>query len=203
MNKTEIVNFGFGELGVSYRVFDFDNEQSNQAKIARLYLQRSIDTIVEANKWTFLRKRAPLQLLQTLEEERAFLYQLPSDCMDIREIAEEGHFAPSSLDIPKQYRAYWEFYNSAYQIKTHVPSAHILYTRRVMQDEEMPTHFGRAVSAQFALDVGPAVILDKFTTIKSRLEATLERDIGRAISYDSGREPGDFTQVSSYELLLR
>lgn len=201
MNKTEIVNFGLGALGVSYRVFDFDSENSNQAKIARQYLQRAIDTVVEANEWTFLRTIKPLALQANNVAGKLYQYGVPADCAVIRQIATEGHFLPEYL--PEQCYPSWEFFNGEYSIVADVKKAYALYTRKVMQDDQLPSYFGRAVSAQFALDVAPALVMDKFTAIKARLEADLERDIGRAISYDSGKRKDNEVFKSSYELLLR
>lgn len=202
MQKTEIVNFGYGSLGVSYAVLDFDTENSKQAMLARRYFQRSLDTVVEANTWSFLRMTKPLALLGNDVGGFKYHYNLPADCMVVRQIAKDGHFI-KNIDMPHQFYPAWEFHGSAFQIVTNVDHAHAEYTRRVMQDDSMPSYFARAVSAQFALDIAPMLILDKFTVIKARLEADLERDINRAISYDSGRENDTSVQVSSYELYLR
>lgn len=202
MQKTEIVNFGYGSLGVSYAVSDFDNENSKQANLARRYFQQALDTVAEANEWSFLRRTKALTLVGNNVGGYKYHYSLPSDCLVVRQIATHGQFL-NKIQVPKQFYPGWAFHGNAYQIVTDVDHAHVEYTRRVMQDEEMPNHFARAVAAQFALDIAPMIILDKFQSIKARLEKDLERDINRAISYDSGRELDNSIQVSSYELFLR
>lgn len=201
MNKTDIANGALRALGVTYRIFDFDNETSNQAKIIREQFQRSLDTVTEATAWSFLNKTRDLPLVGDGSFGWLYEYSLPADCLTLRQIGTQDCFVRE--DIPKQFLPAWEFNNSSARIFCNVESAYGKYTRRVMESEDVPNYFGLAVQGQLAIDIAPGLILDKFAALKNTLESTLERDINRAIAYDSGRSPNYEQQHSSYELLLR
>lgn len=201
MNKTQIANKALNNLGVSFIIFDFDNENSNHAKIIRRLFQGSLDTITEASEWSFANKHAALNYIGEGKAGFAYEYSLPADCLVLQQIGTEDHMVRAN--IPPHLLPAWEFNNSTSRILCNVDKAWGQYTRRIMEDEDVPNYFGNAVAAQLALDIAPALILDKFAAIKNTLKDALENDIGRAISYDSGRKPDYRPQVSSYELLLQ
>lgn len=201
MNKTQIANKALNNLGVSFIIFDFDNDDSNHARVIRRLYQGSLDTVTEASEWSFANKYAALNFIGSGHSGFAYEYHLPSDCLVLRQIGYEDHFVRAN--IPPQFLPEWEFNNSINRILCNIDKAWGQYTRRIMEDEDVPNYFGNAVAAQLALDAAPALILDKFAAIKNTLKDALEDDIGRAISYDSGRKPDNRPQVSSYELLLQ
>lgn len=200
MNKTQIANRTLRNLGVSWTISDFDNDNSNHAKVIRNAFQEALDTVTEATEWSFASKTRDLPYLGEGKFGWAHRYSLPGDCLVLRKIGIQEYFIQQNL--PKQFLPTWEFDNSQSIILCNVDKAWGKYTRRVMQDEEVPSLFGIAVAGRLSLNVAPALIGDKFAAIKESLKSALDDDMDRAIAYDSGRQPYNEQQVSSYELLL-
>jgi len=201
MNKTSIANIALLSLGVSYRIYDFDNETTNQAKVIRELFQTSLDTVTEMSDWSFANKYQALALAGDGSAGYLYEYALPGDCMVLRQIGSEDHF--TRANIPHQFLPSWEFNNSDKRILCNVEKAWGKYTRRIMQNEDMPNYFAHGVAAQLAMNAAPGIIMDKFAAIKNTLKSDLDVALGRAIAYDSGRAPDNRPQVSSYELLLQ
>lgn len=200
MNKTEIANAALRSLGVSWTISDFDNSNDNHAKVIRNTFQMSLDTVTEASEWSFLTKTR--DLIYTGEGSFGWLYAytLPADCLVLRKIGTEDCFIREN--VAREFQMPWQFNNATDKILCNIESAWGEYTRRVLQNEDVPNYFGRAVAGRVAIDVAPALIGDKFAAIKAVLEKALKDDMDRAIAYDSGRQPNNKRQVSSYELLL-
>ncbi len=201
MNKTDIANGALRALGVSWRISDFDNDNANHAKVIRDAFRNSLETVNESSEWSFASKSRDLPYVGTAHSGWSFEYSLPGDCLVLRQLGSNGCFAEAN--IPKQFLPAWQFNDSADRIFCDVDKAWGKYTRRLLQDEEFPNYFGRSVSAQLAYDIAPALILDRFAAIKNSLLKAIEDDMERAIAYDSGRQPDNRQQVSSYSLLLR
>jgi hypothetical protein len=202
MNKNEMAKGALRHLGVSWTVFDFDNENSQQAKVIRDQFQKSLDTVTEATEWSFANKSRDLPLVGDGVNGWLYEYALPADCLVLRNVGTKEYllYPPN---VPHQFLPSWVFNNSDSRILCNIEAAWGKYTRRVLENENVPNYFGRAVSAQLAYDIAPTLIGDKFAAIKNTLVAAIDLDIDRAIAYDSGRSPDNRQQMSSYELLYR
>lgn len=188
--KTDIANLALGRLGVSLIITDVDTDNSQQAKIIRRYFRMSMDTLLELHPWSFATQYKEL----VLEEEDPtpiyrYAYRWPTDCLIIRQLAEDGVFSRSELYEDQKER--WEMvYSSGTPIfYSNVANAHAKFTTRVPDTILMPNHFGRALSAQLAMDIAPSLITNNYAKIKQTFDTDARVDITRGISDDLGRQP--------------
>lgn len=189
--KQDIANLALGRLGVSLTVVDLETENSNQAKVIRRHFRMSLDTLLEAHEWGFATGFSPLPLVsENPNNNYAYEYGMPVDCLVLRLIAENGIY-PSTKQYEYEKSKWREVYTGggARRIYTNVNSAHGEYTVRLPEDIAFPTHFGRALSAQLALDIAPQLITNNFGKVKNELFTSAKSDITLGIAADLGREP--------------
>ena len=188
--KQDIANLALGHLGVSVQVLDLETENSNHAKIIRRHFRMSLDTVLEMHEWGFATQFSALALSQELPiAAYQFAYSLPSDCLVLRMLAMEGKF-PLVKQYEYEKQKFRAVYNGAGErlMYTNVPLAHGEYTTRLSEDFAFPTHFGRGLSHQLALDIAPQLITNNFPKVKQTLISTAENEVSKAIAADLGRQ---------------
>lgn len=188
--KNDVANLALGRLGVSLTVIDVDTDNTQQAKIIRRHFSMSLETLLEAHEWNFATQ---LQALALLAENPVpsflYSYSIPSDCLVIRQIAEDGMFPRFNL-YEDQKQRWHQIYSGASQlIYTNVYSAHAKYTTRVPDSAAFPNHFGRALAAQLSIDIAPSLITNNFGKVRDTLNASAKNDISLGISDDINRQP--------------
>lgn len=189
MLKLEVANLALGRLGVSFEIVNY-NESTNQAKIVRRHFRMSLDTLLEKHDWTFTSKIAALTLSsENPEAVFRYVYNIPSDAHVIREIGEENKLY--HVERYEDYKIKWDhvYGASGPKIQTNLPDAFAKYTVRLIDDYDFPVFFGRALSAQLALDIAPSLITNNFGKVKQELLTTVYNDINAGIAYDMGRQP--------------
>lgn len=155
----------------------------------------SLDTLLESHDWGFASSKQTLTLLDDFTADISesggwnYAYSLPADCAVLREISRDGIF--SRVNQYEDYKEKWEEYysGSGPAIYTDVPDAHGRYTVRVNDDIAFPTHVGRALSAQWAMDCAASLITQNYAKIKDVLIREAKNDISLAIAHDLGRQP--------------
>lgn len=199
LSKTDIANLTVGRLGQSTTILDLDSDQSNIAKILRRQFQSSLDTLCERHPWGHLTKYGALVLLgENPGGGFGFSYEKPADCLIIRQIAYRGEFPKMEL-YEDEKQPFEEIYNEGNTIiYTDVQYAHAKYTVRVTDAINFPTHFGRALSAQLAMDSAPSIITNNYPKMKQALLAEALNDISLGISHDIARQPAQRESLSPY-----
>lgn len=85
-SPVQIYNMGLAHLGQTKRIASFD-EQSEEARLGSLVYETCRDTVLEAFNWPFATKLAALALVaEDPNDEWAFSYRYPSDCLKFRKI---------------------------------------------------------------------------------------------------------------------
>jgi hypothetical protein len=189
--KQDIANLALGHLGVSQSVMDFENERTTHAIILRRHFRMSLDTLLEKYEWSFATQYAALPLLEELSTLGGkYAYTLPADCLVVRVLAMDGAF-PQVKQYEREKMKWREVYNGVgpRKIITDIPRAHVEYTVRLDEGVSFPTHFGRGLSHQLALDIAPALITNNFPKVRQVLLATAMNEISAAIAADLGRQP--------------
>jgi hypothetical protein len=197
--KLDIANLALGRLGTSVSILDYNSENTAQAKIIRRHFRFSLDTLLEKHDWNFATKFAPLCLVsEDSEDNFKYTYQIPTDCLVIREIAEFGKFYPVSRYEDEKIQWQQVFNSSGPRIKTNLPDAYAKYTVRVSEDIQFPSHFGRALIAQLALDIAPSMVTNNYAKIRNDLMTEVSNEITRGIANDLGREPQQLNSLSPF-----
>lgn len=82
-SKAQVFNMALGNVGITGRVEDADNESSAEAIACRVYYDQCFGQVLEARAWPFCTKKLKLTVLaldDVLDTEWAYRYQYPVDC---------------------------------------------------------------------------------------------------------------------------
>jgi hypothetical protein len=190
LSKNDVANLALARLGVSLTIVDVNTEQTKQAVIIRQHYQSALETLLELHPWKFATRQAPLSL-QTTDPVKTFkyAYAYPADAMTIREIACDGIF--SRVNLYEDQKEYFEEADtdSGVVIYADIKNAHAKYTKKILDSQGMPVHFGRALAAQLSMDIGPSLITNNFPKVVNMLNGNAQNEISAAIAKDEGRQP--------------
>ena len=85
--KTEILNMALSHIAVSKRVANFDTEDSEEARMGRLFYDVARDNTLGDIVWPFTTKIVALALIEEEPNtEWGYAYQYPSDCITLRRV---------------------------------------------------------------------------------------------------------------------
>jgi len=202
LSRLDIANLALGKLGVSLTISDFNNDISNQAKIVRRHYKVALDELLEKHEWNFATKYAALTLVsEDAESPYRYLYSVPSDLLILREIAAKDQF--TDLERYEDYKVRWEEQyeaSGAIRVRTNQPDAWGKYTVAIVETFNFPSHFGRALAAQLALEIAPSLITNNFPKVKATLASDVENEVSKGIAYDLGRRPRKLESLSPFVL---
>ena len=86
-SRTEIANLALSHIGIGKEVANIETENSEEARACRRYYDLALETTLRDHDWPFATKYATLGLVEeTPNEEWAFSYRYPADCLKIRKI---------------------------------------------------------------------------------------------------------------------
>lgn len=190
LNKNEVANLALGRLGVSLSIVDLDTENSVQAKIIRRHYKIALETLLELHPWNFATKYAPL-LLQATDPTSSYSYKygLPSDCLVIREIAQDGIFLEVNQYEDEKERWQEVYTGASPSIYSNTKNAHAKYTAKIPDTIALPNHFGRSLAAQLSIDIAPSLITNNFGKVRDTLNSSAMNDIHLGIAQDLGKQP--------------
>lgn len=191
ISATEIANMSLARLGVSLTVSDIETENSNQAVVLRKMFQMSMDTVASKHGWGFLNRYQELNLhVEDPAPMYNYGYSSPSDCLMIRSLARNGNF-PKFEEQENEKNIFEELVLSTGNtiIMTNVVDAWAKYTLRPNITLQVPEYFGRAVSAQLAIDAAPQLITNNYAKVASSLNNQAMKDMSDAIANDMSRTP--------------
>lgn len=202
MFKLDIANLALAKLGTSLYIADLANDPSNQAKIIRRLFSVAYDRLLEKHQWHFLSKYAALTLVsEDADAPFRYLYSAPADALTIREIADKQRFV--AVDRYEDYKIRWEQeYQSsgAVRIRTNLPDAWAHYTIKPADSFSFPSHFGRALAAQLAIEIAPSLITNNFPKIKQTIASELRSEVDEGIAVDMGKQPRRLESYSPFVL---
>lgn len=100
-SKTSICNMALSHLGIAKPIANIDSEQSQEAAACRTFYDVSRDRVSRDVAWPFLTKIEALALVEeNPNEEWAYAYRYPSDCLDVRKIQSGVRNETNSQRIP-------------------------------------------------------------------------------------------------------
>lgn len=130
-----------GFLGVSQQIGNID-EQSNEARVCRVYYDQARDKALEDMPWNFAKSYADLQDIGSPPSQWAYRYRYPANCLKVRAVTSRGYVPDTSTyydTTTLQYR-YLEAFeiiededNGGLAICTNIPQASLTFTKRIKQ----------------------------------------------------------------------
>ena len=134
ISKTQIFNMVFGNIGDA----PITDPNESRAEICNIFYDPSRREVLEAHPWRFAGKRAALALLSaTPAWEYDYQYQLPADCVAVRELSDTSYL--------------WEVEGDA--LLTNMEDAYALYTYDVEDTTKFTPTFVKALSLKLAVDI--------------------------------------------------
>jgi hypothetical protein len=140
-SKIEICNLALSEIGSDTIVSLDDN--AKEARLCRLYFDRTRDRLLRSHDWNFARKRQDLALLSDTYSKWTYAYAYPSDCICVREIYNgnaESSYANGLYNrdasrfratLKVEYEIATDSDKDQKLILTDYPEAELIYTSRV------------------------------------------------------------------------
>jgi hypothetical protein len=91
MGKTavEICNMAIGRLGISQFIASLETEQSNEARVCRVFFDNTRDRVLQEMPWNFATRFATLQDIGTPPDGWTYRYRYPNDCLQARKVARD------------------------------------------------------------------------------------------------------------------
>lgn len=188
--KTDIAILALGRLGSTLSVINLDVDTSTQAKAIRKHFETSLKTLLELYPWNFATKFAKLALVEDNPQPAwGYSYRLPDDCLVLRKIADSALFF-DRMEYEDQKRKWIQAYDvSGKLIYSNIGNAYGEYTVDVPDDSAFPTHFGRGLSAQLALDIAPFIITNNFSKVKQVLVDDAKLALSQSMAIDISMQP--------------
>lgn len=140
MDKVGICNMAIGNLGISRFIGNLDTEQSNEARVCRVFYDQARDKVLEEMPWSFARAYADLQDIGTPPSKWAYRYRYPANCLFVRAVTPRGsfpqvedYFNPYLLEYINrdQFEIVEDQANNALAICTDIPEALLTFTMRI------------------------------------------------------------------------
>lgn len=97
-SKTLIGNMALANCGITGRLQDIDNENTNEAINLRLFYDHVLAMILESRPWPFVTRKLVLASLGNPPAEWAFRYKYPSNCRYIHGIINPRDRTPLPKD---------------------------------------------------------------------------------------------------------
>lgn len=152
--NTEVCNLSLGHLGVSQTISDVTMERSSAALVCRRFWDMAFKEALRDFNWSFANKIAALGLIEEdPNEEWAFSYQYPPDCMSALKI--QSGIRNDSRDTRIPYKI--STGDSGLVIYTDKEDAILEYTKEITNYGILPEDFKAALSLLLASYIAPTV----------------------------------------------
>jgi hypothetical protein len=153
-SKVAICNMALSHLGNAVEITDLDTEASAEASACRRFFDDTVDAVLRDFDWGFARHYQALGLVtEDPNDEWAYEYQLPSDCVRLRKILSGVRNETRQSRIPYEL----SFGVAGTTVFTDQADAVAKYTRRVTDTERFPVDFVLALSFRLAHYIAPRV----------------------------------------------
>ena len=141
MDKVGICNMMLGFLGISQQIGNID-EQSNEARVCRIYFDHARDKALEDMPWNFAKSYADLQDIGSPPGRWAYRYRYPSNCVKVRAVGPRGYIPDvmtyydlRTLQYMNQgtYEIIEDEEAGGLAICCNIPQASLTFTKRIKQ----------------------------------------------------------------------
>jgi hypothetical protein len=149
MDKVGLCNMALGFLGISQQIGNID-EQSNEARVCRVYFDQARDEALEAMPWSFAKSYVDLQDIGSPPAKWLYRYRYPSNCLKARAVGPRGYIPDVSTyynltTLQYQHRDAFEIIededNGGLAICSNMPAASLTFTKRIKQITLYPASF--------------------------------------------------------------
>lgn len=190
LTKLDIANLALGKLGSTHQIVNVDTETTNIAKIIRRHYDIALESMLEEHPWGVFTKTGALNLVETDPSPKwKYAYALLDDIAVVRRLGAENYF-PHLQEYLDELIPFEPIYSAyGYRIHTNLPDAWAEYTMRPSSEAALPTHFGRALATQLALDIAPTIITNNYVKMKDVLLRDAKIEISKQIAIDISLRP--------------
>lgn len=151
-STTEIANLALAHLGVGKAISTLDTEQSEEARVCRLFYDIARDATLKDFPWPFATAFAAVGLVEEdPTDEWAFSYRVPSDCLHVRRILSGTRNETRQTRVP--YKLGVD--SAGGLLYTDAEDAEIEYTVRQDDPGRYPADFVLAFSERLSAYVAP------------------------------------------------
>ena len=145
-----ICNQALGKIGISQFIANLETEQSNEARVCRVYYEAARDRVLQAMPWGFAKRTAELQDIGTPPAGWLMRYRYPNDCLKARKLIETG----STLEGTGQdFCVAEDEANGGKAICSNIYPASLIYTARITNPNLFTQAFIDALSWSLAADL--------------------------------------------------
>jgi hypothetical protein len=150
MDTTLICNMALGRIGISQFIANLETEQSNEARVCRVFFEATRDRVLQAMPWGFARRSAELQDIGTPPAGWLYRYRYPNDCLFARKVIETG----ATEDSTGQAFAIAEDETSGgLALCSNTYPASLIYTARIITTTLFPQMFCDALAWALAAEI--------------------------------------------------
>lgn len=194
-SSTEICNLALGHLGVNKSISSLSTEQSQEANACRRFYDISLQRVLRDFDWPFARRYATLGLVEEdPNQEYAYSYRYPSDCVAIRKIL-------SNLrNDTRQSRIHFSLGNddAGQLVYTDQAEAEIRYTYLETDPDKFPPDFTIAFSYLIAYYIAPSLTGGDPYGVTNRALQSYLAEISRAGANAANEEQAEEDVLSEY-----
>jgi hypothetical protein len=149
-SAVSICNQALGKIGISQFIANLETEQSNEARVCRVYYEAARDRVLQAMPWGFARRVAELQDIGTPPAGWLYRYRYPNDCLFARKVIETG----ATEDSPGQpFTVSEDEANGGLAICSNTYPASLIYTARITNTALFSALFTDALAWALAVDL--------------------------------------------------
>ena len=145
-----ICNQALGKIGISQFIADLDTEQSNEARVCRVFYEVARDRVLSAMPWGFARRTAALQDIGTPPAGWLYRYRYPNDCLKARKVIETG---ATIEGLGADYSIVEDEASGGRAICSNTYPASLVYTARIVNVNLFTQAFIDTLSWSLAADI--------------------------------------------------
>lgn len=149
-SEVSICNQALGKIGISQFIANLDTEQSNEARVCRIYYEAARDRVLQAIPWGFAKRTAELQDIGTPPAGWLYRYRYPNDCLFARKVIETGATEDST---GQPFSISEDETNSGLALCSNTYPASLIYTARITNTTLFSQMFTDALSWSLAMDI--------------------------------------------------
>jgi len=167
-SKTQICNLALSNVGIGNEISNLETDKSAEAFACRRYFDIALEKMLGDFPWPFATKFLALGLIEEdPNEEWAFSYRYPSDCLKIRRLLSGSRNDSRQSRIP--YKIGQDTTGSL--IYTDLPNAELEYTVKISDVERLPPDFTIAFSFLLSSYIIPRLLgSDRFNMVQRALQ---------------------------------
>ncbi len=195
-SQVEICNMALWHLGVSKTIANVETEMSIEAIGCRMFYDNALKVTLKSFQWPFATIESELSLVgEDPNDEWAFSYQYPSDCIDAIQIQNEMRNQTRQSRIPFEIGKG----DSGRLIFTDLEDAKLKYVSLVDDAEFYPEDFTLALSYKLAELIAPGVTAGDPFDIKGKCSKLFMQEISTAKANAANECQPDDQALSEFE----